>query len=337
MTHDSSTLIKPASPVRLSADEKPILVVVIDTEEEFDWNAPFDRQQTPVEAMRGVNRIQPIFDQFGVRPVYAIDYPVATTPSSIDILKPIVDDGRAVLASHVHPWVNPPHEEEVNNHNSFPGHLPRQLELEKLRILTDEIEANFGVRPKAYKAGRYGVGEATESVLAELGFEVDLSTCPPLDVRDRGGRDYTHFPIGAWWFGGDRQMLEIPHTGAFIGFLHGMAGAVFPAAKALEKLKATGILARLGALDRLRLSPEGFPLHEHIKLTDALLKRGERIFCYSFHSPSLEAGYTPYVKNADELQQFLDSVRDYCDYFVNQCGGVCMTPDELRHYLLGRV
>jgi len=32
----------------------PLLVVVVDTEEEFDWNAPFDRKNTSVEHMREI-------------------------------------------------------------------------------------------------------------------------------------------------------------------------------------------------------------------------------------------------------------------------------------------
>ena len=34
--------------VRLPREQRPILLVVVDTEEEFDWSAPFDRRNTDV-------------------------------------------------------------------------------------------------------------------------------------------------------------------------------------------------------------------------------------------------------------------------------------------------
>ena len=50
-------------------------MVVVDTEEEFDWSAPFDRGSTSVTAMREVWRLQAVFDEFDIVPVYVIDYP----------------------------------------------------------------------------------------------------------------------------------------------------------------------------------------------------------------------------------------------------------------------
>ena len=39
-----------ATPIDLPASEPPTLFVVVDTEEEFDWSAPFSRQNTSVTA-----------------------------------------------------------------------------------------------------------------------------------------------------------------------------------------------------------------------------------------------------------------------------------------------
>lgn len=49
-------------PIKLATDDKPKLIVVIDTEEEFDWNAPADRAKTGVTAMDSIYRAQDIFD-----------------------------------------------------------------------------------------------------------------------------------------------------------------------------------------------------------------------------------------------------------------------------------
>ena len=44
--------------VPLNKDQPPQLIVVIDTEEEFDWNKPVERSSTSVVAMQYINRVQ---------------------------------------------------------------------------------------------------------------------------------------------------------------------------------------------------------------------------------------------------------------------------------------
>ena len=41
------------------------------------------------------------------------------------------------------------------------------------------------------------------------------------------------------------------------------------------------------------------------RLTRTLLNRGERIFTLSYHSPSLQPGNTPYVRNDRDLREVL--------------------------------
>ena len=53
----------------------------------------------------------------------------------------------------------------MNAHNSYPGNLPRDLEAEKLRLLTEKITRSFGTRPVTYLAGRYGFGPNTGEIL----------------------------------------------------------------------------------------------------------------------------------------------------------------------------
>ena len=56
----------------------PILIVSVDTEAEFDWNGPFLRTHTSVRNLRSQTMAQEIFDHYGVRPIYLVDYAVAT-------------------------------------------------------------------------------------------------------------------------------------------------------------------------------------------------------------------------------------------------------------------
>jgi len=63
-------------------------------------------------------------------------------------------------------------------------------------------------------------------------------------------------------------------------------------------LHLPGIAARLGLLERIRLSPEGHSLDDMRRLTRAALARGQRFFMLTYHSSSLLPGATPYVRDA---------------------------------------
>ena len=142
---------------------------------------------------------------------------MATQADGIDPLKAFQDDGRAVIVAHLHPWVSPPHREKVSRQHSFPGNLEPALESEKLAILTQSIETNFGRRPTIYKAGRYGFGENTATILRAQHYEIDISPSPPFDFSAEGGPDFSSSSCDSFWLGEPRQLLGIPNSGGFVG------------------------------------------------------------------------------------------------------------------------
>jgi hypothetical protein len=317
--------------IRLPSETPPQLIVVIDTEEEFDWNSEPDAKATQVSAMAHINRVQDIFNDYGICPCYVIDYPVASQPEGYELLKQYAEKGQCEIGAHLHPWVNPPQQEALSLFNTYPGNLPEALEREKLRYLSETITRNFGSAPVAYKAGRYGFGPNTTGILQELGFNIDLSVCPPLDSRADGGPDYRRFNAHPFWFGDSgKAILEIPCTGGFIGWAQPVAIPLFEIAQRLRKFRAPGILSRISAVDRLMLSPEGFTPAEHIKLVKALYKQGVRTFTWSFHSPSVVPGNTSYVQNEAQLKAFLSSFRQFFDFFFNELGGHASSPVRIR-------
>jgi hypothetical protein len=308
---------------------------VIDTEEEFDWDGNFSSRNTSVRAMRWIHRVQDMFDEFHITPVYVIDYPVASQSEGYQPLQEIHADGRCLIGAHLHPWVNPPFDETVTRHNSYPGNLHRSLEANKLRMLGDEIEKQFGARPVIYKAGRYGIGSATADILEEQGYEVDLSVCPHMDYSFDGGPNFSTNSAHPYWFGSRRKLLELPLTVGFSGrlrhrgvSLHGLASR-----PGLARLHAVGLLARLNLVDKIWLSPEGYQSSEHVKLARDLYADGLRVFSFAFHSPSVEPGHTPYVRSQSDLSSFLDRCRRFFEFFLGELGGCPSTPPELRRLL----
>ena len=270
----------------------PTLLVVVDTEEEFDWAAGCDRASTEVKAIRQVGRLQKVFDEFAIRPVYVVDYAIASQDDGINALKPIMEDGRALIGAHLHTWVNPPFSEEVTTHNSYQGNLDPALEREKLKVLRDVIETSFGARPTIHKAGRYGVGSSTPQILSDLGFEIDISAVPAFDWSGDGGPDYSRLAQHMFWFGPQNSLLGIPNTGGFIGALRGNGPALYAAARQRSRIWSTfsRVLSRSRAIERIMLSPEGHSLDKMVRLTRNLVKQGFRALALSLHSPTVMPG-----------------------------------------------
>ncbi|HLY45599.1 MAG TPA: glycosyltransferase [Stellaceae bacterium] len=315
-----------ASPIR--ADEPPYLLAVIDTEEEFDWGAP-PPSRAAIGNLREQAAAQKIFDRFGIVPTYAVDYPVASRPDGFKPLAELAQDGRCEIGAHLHPWVNPPVEEERNERNSFPGNLPRQLERAKLIRLTETIEANFGRKPLLYRAGRYGLGPHTFETLAELGYQIDCSILPFVDLTDKEGPDYTDCGNDLSWVGPGRRLLEMPVTTAVIGGLANGNRGFYRAAfsRRAERAHLPGALARLRLLDRIRLTPEGTSLAEAMRLTDAMVRQGQRVFVISYHSSSLKIGETRYVRSAADLARFLSWIEGFLEHFFGKHNGRAATPE----------
>lgn len=314
---------------------QPVLMVVVDTEEEFDWSAPLSPHATAVTAMDHVHYSQEICDHFAIRPIYVIDYPVASQKTGWLPLKGFMQENRAFIGAHLHPWVTPPFADLGLAAHSFPGNLPRPLEQEKLAVLTQQIASVMGHVPTIYKAGRYGVGPNTPAILAELGYEFDLSSAPPYDFSDQGGPDFSATPNHPGPMGSQNTVFSLPTTGDYIGVL---THSRFRAHKIYQwashpkrkSLHLPGMLARTRLLDRIRLSPEGHTLDEMKRLTLALIDRGLDVFSFSFHSPSLKPGCTPYVRDKKDLQLFLQTMRCYFHFFLNELHGVALTPWEVK-------
>ncbi len=340
-------LMPPRSVLRADSNDPPRLIVLVVAEEEFDWSSSFNREATATTAIPSVLDAQRDFDAFGITPTYAADWPVIEDPKAAEVLGGIAADGRALIGTHLHPWVTPPHDEEVITPNSFPGNLGIDLERAKLERLTKRIQEVFGQSPTIYQAGRYGLGPNSPKLLAELGYKVDLSTTPPFDYSHQGGPDYSQFPPDPYWWDEPGGLLEIPTTGAYLGFLghdRNLTGApkrahsLYRAATgdSLRWTRLPGVLARFGALERMRLTPEGFSLQDLKRLTRSLLNRGTRIFNFSYHAPSLKPGCTEYVRNDSDLKRFHACCRGYFEFFLNELGGQASTPIEVHEHFMNQ-
>ncbi|WP_454796981.1 polysaccharide deacetylase family protein [Novosphingobium lindaniclasticum] len=279
-------------------------IVTVDTEEEFDWDAPLDRRRHSTLTLPALRKFQQFCEGFGVVPIYLLDYPVADSPDTVAAIGDAVDAGRAEVGVQLHPWVSPPFDEDVSEFNSYAGNLPYELEREKFARLHRRIDRAFGQAPRIYRAGRYGLGPRTAEILAEFGMAIDTSVRARFDYSSAGGPNYREHPLHPYWAGGEHALLELPLTTVYWGPLRQMGNVIYPHLWRAPQVR--GVLARAGLLERIPLTPEGITAEEALRGVDIAIDEGLPVLVFSFHSPSLAPGHTPYVRSEADLGALYD-------------------------------
>lgn len=317
-SHDGNLLLAPLVEdfITLAPEFGTRFTLFIDTEEEFDWAAPLSRTAHSITAHSGMARAQSWFCKVGVKPVYVTDYPVIADPRASEMMAEWLSAGDAEIGAHLHPWVNPPHVEDVTAANSYVGFLPEAMERAKLEALCERFAEAFSARPTIYRAGRYGVGPNSARLLEEAGFQLDSSVRSHFDYSSQHGPNFHALPVIPYRAGPTRSLVELPLSTAFVGRLRGSGAQLFRATEGMGRI--TGGLSRAGLLSRVPLTPEGISARDAIAAIDALLEDGVRVLNFSFHSPTLEAGHTPYVRNAADVEAFYSWWGDVLEHLAKR-------------------
>ena len=229
-------------------------------------------------------------------------------------LRTVAEQKTADIGVHLHPWVNPPFDEQVNGYNSFAGNLPKELEEQKLVALRDAIRDKIGITPTIYRAGRYGIGPHTTALLRKHGFVMDSSIRSRFDYSGEGGPDFLAVGSEPFWWGDDRGLLEVPLTTVYSGLLRKQAGLAAGIMNQSPLINA--LFSRSKMLERIPLTPEGISARETKEAIDVALDDDLQLLVFSFHSPSLSPGHTPYVRTEADLDGFYDWWRDVLDHLA---------------------
>ena len=306
----TASLLSPATAGGLATfaeDFGQRVLLTVDTEEEFDWNAPFQREGYGTEHVPELARFQKTCEEIGAHPLYLVDYPITQDPRATRIIGDALKRGKADLGAQLHAWVTPPFEEELTQRNSYAGNLPPDLERAKFETLIEAIESAFGMAPTAYRAGRYGLGKDTVANLAQAGIGVDTSVRSLFDYSADGGPDYTHHPLAPYWADEARTLLELPITSAYWGVLRQLGKQIHRMQRHIPTFFAA--FSKLGLLERIALTPEGVTVEEALRGIDIALDSDLPLLVFSLHSPTLAPGYTPYARTAEDVERIYDWLR----------------------------
>lgn len=292
------------------------LIITIDTEED-NWGDYTPTGHT-LENIEYIPRLQELFDRYDVKPTYLITYPVAADDRSVSLLRGIMESGGCEIGTHCHPWNTPPFEEIANAENSMLCNLPMDLQFRKLKTLHETIVRNFEITPVSFRAGRWGSSREVLLNLCRLGYRLDTSVTPYTDWTSYYGPDMSKYTPETFQFTNgegksDASLLEIPATVGFLQKDFALSNAVFNMAHhpSLRQFRLVGILDRLKIVNKVWLSPERSNGQQMISLAKRMLKNNYQFINMVFHSSTLKAGLTPFVKSIDDEKRFLGNLEEF--------------------------
>jgi len=299
------------------------LLLLYDTEED-NWG-DYKCSEPTVKNIYKIPKLQEVFNEFDVVPTYLITHPVATAVDCVSILRSIYAEGLCEIGMHCHPWNTPPYEEVLNQRNSMLCNLPADLQFRKMAWLDQVIRDRFGMEPKCFRAGRWGVDRNV--ALNLMRFKLQDRLLLLLRIQTGEQTKAQIFPVALqirFWFNAQRlsrdgdvtDLLEIPAT---VGFLQGHFEGCAKLWNLLDLncLKAfhlIGVLNRLQLLNKVPLSPELCDGKTMIRLAEVMLKKECGLINMFFHSTSLLPGLTGFVKDEHDEIAFFDRLREFLEF-----------------------
>ncbi|HET6162742.1 MAG TPA: hypothetical protein VFG37_03690 [Planctomycetota bacterium] len=290
------------------------LVITVDTEEDDEWSP---RPSTTCENLRFVPRFQELCESRGFPVTWLLTHGAATSPLAPQTFRAPLDRGACEVGAHLHPWNTPPNAPRPEPDGAFfrpyPLEYPRDVQREMLAQLTGAIEESLGVRPRSYRAGRYGFDATGAALLRELGYEVDCSVTPGVSWRGAlgkrggaGGPDFVGAPQHPYWPAADdvtragpaSGLLEVPvtlvHTRAPLRGDHRLT-------RAWSRFSHDGFVARVArktgfARTWLRPYPK-YSLADLEAVCDSARAAGAPLLEMILHSSELMPGCSPYRKD----------------------------------------
>jgi hypothetical protein len=312
------------------------IIVTIDTEED-QWGN-FSHREITCNNIRKIPKLQDIFNRFGVRPTYLINYPVATDRFAIKIFTQFQKMNLCEVGMHCHPWNTPPYLKNVKYSDTMLCNLPYEVQYEKLHCLYNVISKNFEFCPTSFRAGRWGFGSETARAISALNIFTDSSVTPHINWNIFHGPDFSSYYSLPYRFNYNNikakeingSILEIPVTIGYLQsyykLLQGLVDNIFP-----KMLHFRGLLSRSRLLNLVWLSPELTELRDMIKLTENLKKRSYPVINVAFHSTSLQYGLSPFVSNYEEENNFFSKIESFFDY-CNKSNFVFITLTEYNNF-----
>lgn len=317
----------------------PSLILTVDVEEDMPgWEIT---DPISVSNVAALPRLADACRELGVRPTYLCTYPVATTPTSAEVLRALYARGGCEIGTHLHAWNTPPFQEVPGRAGDERKHAYYQFELgperfrAKLEVLHRAVGALTGAEPRTFRAGRFGIDASTLRVLIEHGYQVDTSITPLAEHRADGGPDFRGAPQHPYRPAhddagrrGDLPIVEIPVS---IGLTRALPGALRTAYAYLPPVtRLRGLLSRdfLGWIDFAWLYPVRFDLDLMIRAATVLVAAGAPVLNVFVHSNELVPGQSGRVNTPADVEQVFARLAGFFEHCMKAFDAVPCTLGE---------
>lgn len=307
------------------------LIISIDVEEDMpNWTI---EESVTIRNLDGIPRLQDLFDKYGVRPTYLLNYAFASNDKAVKYFREIGD--RCEIGAHMHPWNTPPLTPEEATVNEYPSNLPYERQYEKLKTVTEALKEAFGKSPLSYRAGRFGFNDDTKDILMRLGYLVDSSVSPMISWEDDNGPSYLDYRARPFWMtDGDNRLLQVPVSIGLSRNIPEFLEGIYLRIPKFTRIR--GLLSRdyLNLLDLIWLYPSVNSEKEMVQLVEVMMKKSINVFNLFFHSSEIKAGESIYARTEEELNNYLRRLDMFLEYAVNKKGMKSVTLSEYREIYL---
>lgn len=297
------------------------LTVTIDTEED-NWR-PYAQAYT-AENIARLPQLHALFTTYAIRPTYLVTYQVVNDERAAAILARLAASGTCEIGAHCHPWSTPPFAEAPEMRNSMLCNLPAALQEAKIRAVHEAILSRLGVHATSFRSGRWGFSPAVAKTLERLGYVVDSSITAYTDWRKCDGPRYTHMSPMPFRFSSENiyrpcengPLVQVPATVGFLQKHFGVRNAITNgiARTPLRHLRLLGVLDRLRLINKVWLSPENSTGAQMIALARRMQRNAYPVLNLFFHSSTLTAGLTPFVRSRDDERVFMARIEAFLQY-----------------------
>lgn len=308
----------------MSKHENILFAITVDTEADDAWQA---RDTIGMRNLSAIPRFQALCEEFEIFPTYLLAYECTVRQEALAVLKPIAEKQRCEIGLHLHGWTTPPFERESPEGldaawmQAYQYELPTKLFHEKAACLLESIEAAYGVRPTAHRAGRWGIDQRSVDWLIDNKFLIDTSVVPLSDMsikmgKHMGGPSFLaarhspyYWPHSQAGIDLSRSLLEVPVSvyAPRSLVLAGMAGYL------RNKMPGERMVGRLyrrliGGGGQLRPHPK-YASNTLLKIIQSQLSGHPAIINMMIHSSELMLGQSPFSRTPEDSETLWEKLR----------------------------
>lgn len=286
------------------------LVLTIDVEPDCTLQWRYSNPLTFDGVQMGIkDKLQPLFNEYGICPTYLINNVVLEDRKSVDTLKNLT--GSFELGTHLHPeFIEPDKKFQVydgKNAEANQCFLRSDIEFAKIQNITCLFEKCFGKKPLSFRAGRFSAGSNTIQSLKKLGYRVDTSVTPHLNWKD----PTREMPIDF------SKAKEQPYFIKDLSILEDtLAKEILEVPVSIIKIK------KIFGNKLIWLRPIYSNYRDFIRVLKNYSKKysnnDKLVYNMMFHNIELIPGKSPYTQTKRECENYLVVLENFFEYCKNE-------------------